>query len=255
MKYCIISKKDFKTSEIVLKLQNSIIHDYDEQTPDYVIAIGGDGTLIGAVHQYPNAIIFGVHTGHLGFYSNYVLEDLDLLINDINKGDFMVESVDLLKCDIKTMEESFVDYSINEMTIIMPPRTLILDIYIDDVKFERFRGTGVCVSTAYGSTAYNKSLNGAVLDPSLKSFQLTEIAGINSNAYRTLSSPLVLSKNRRVLLKANENEDVYVTIDNKSYDLKKFVQAEISLVEKQIKLAKHSNVHFAERIIRTFLEK
>ncbi len=54
--------------------------------PELVIAVGGDGTIIKASHQYPNAVIFGVHTGHLGFYANYGVEDVEVLIDNIILG-------------------------------------------------------------------------------------------------------------------------------------------------------------------------
>ena len=46
--------------------------------------------------------------------------------------------------------------------------------------FERFRGDGLCVSTPTGSTAYNKSLGGAVVHPTLDVLQLTEVSSINN---------------------------------------------------------------------------
>ena len=62
---------------------------------------------------------------------------------------------------------------------------MVADIIINHVPFERFRGDGVTVSTPTGSTAYNKSLGGAVLHPTIEALQLTEIASLNNRVYRT----------------------------------------------------------------------
>ncbi len=255
MKYTIVAKKDEKSLNLVQRLRNQIKLEYNSNQADIVIAVGGDGTFIKAVHQYPKAIIFGLHTGHLGFYSNYTEADLELLINDINNKEYQIDLLDGLCCKIEDKKQEIVEYALNEMTIIMPPRTLILDVYIDDQQLETFRGTGFCISTAFGSTAYNKSLHGAVVDPSLKAFQLTEIAGINSNQYRTLSSPLLLAENRVVTLTAKELEQVTITIDNLSYNLDQFYQAKIILEKSKFKVAYHEHPHFTDRIKRTFLEK
>ena len=55
---------------------------------------------------------------------------------------------------------------------------MVADVIINRVHFERFRGDGISVSTPTGSTAYNKSLGGAVLHPTIEALQVTEIASL-----------------------------------------------------------------------------
>lgn len=253
MKYCIFCKNDDFSLEIKDKLFKSIKLEYSEETPDIVVVVGGDGTLINASHKHPKAIIFGLHTGHLGFYANYTVADIEVMIDDINNGNYQIDEIDALCCEVRSDSDDILSFALNEMTIIMPPHTLILDVFIDDEKLETFRGTGLCISTAYGSTAYNKSLHGAVVDPAIKTIQITEIAGLNSNAYRTLSSSFVLAKERVITLKSIDNVDVYVTIDNLSYNLHNFKSAKITLKEKSLKLGYHNKTSHLERIKRTFL--
>lgn len=255
MKYYIFSKSDEISKNIETYIKNKILLPFDNENPNIVIAVGGDGTFISAVHKYPNAIIFGLHTGHLGFYSNYTTSDVDILIEDINNNSFKYDSIDLIKCEINTTNDTIIDYAVNEMTIIMPPRTLILDVCIDDKKLETYRGTGFCISTPYGSTAYNKSLHGAVVDPEISCFQMTEIAGINSNSYRTLGSPLLLSAKRTITLNSLKPESIYITIDNISYTLNNFEFAKVQLADMKIKVAYHNKPYYIDRLKRTFLEE
>ena len=53
----------------------------DDKEPDVVISIGGDGTLLSAFHHYENRLdkirFVGVHTGHLGFYTDWRDEEVD----------------------------------------------------------------------------------------------------------------------------------------------------------------------------------
>ena len=254
MKYWIVHKNDASSLEIKNVLLKKIKLELDSNNPQIVIVIGGDGTFISAVHQYPNSIFFGVHTGHLGFFSNYTLNDVEKLVEDINNTTYKIEKIDVLECVLATTEQTFNAFSINEMTIITPPKTLILDVEIDDKKLETFRGTGLCISTACGSTAYNKSLHGAVLDPKLQAFQMVEIAGINSNQYRTLGSPILLASDRVVTLKTKQEEEVFVTIDHLSYHLQNFQSAKISLINEKISIAHSKENDFIERLRRTFLK-
>lgn len=255
MKYAIVAKEDTKTQEIKEKVLASVKLLYDEENPDIVIALGGDGTIIRAFHKYPKATIFGLHTGHLGFYANYGVSDLDTMINDINKNEYKTDDISLISCEIETLDgEKITDCAINELTIITLLRTMMVDVFIDDIFFERYRGTGLCISTTTGSTAYNKSLNGSVIDSTLNVIQITEIAGINSNAYRTISSPVVLNGNRTIKLSyVSSFDNVFITVDHISYNIKNFKTLYIKYKGDSVKMACHKHEGFLERINRTFL--
>ncbi len=162
--------------------------------------------------------------------------------------------MDLLTCNIIDSENNKIEMNaLNEITIMTPPRTLILDVYINDQFFEKFRGTGMCISTPSGSTAYNKSLHGSVIDSTVKCMQLTEIAGINSNAYRTLSSPLVLSHKKRIHLSSNLPQQVFITVDHISHTFKHFKKLEVFYNNQNLRMAYYKKEEFLERINRTFL--
>ena len=71
---------------------------------------------------------------------------------------------------------------------------MVADVSINGTFLERFRGDGITVSTPTGSTAYNKSIGGAVLHPTVEAFQMTEIASLNNRVYRTLGSSAIIPK-------------------------------------------------------------
>ena len=256
MTYCIITRDDSKSKSITNELKAKIKAKYDEENPKCVIAVGGDGTLLRAFHSYPNSIIFGLHTGHLGFYSNYLVSDIDEIAEEINNESYNIEEIDLLEVEfVDGFGNHYHDKALNEVTIVGPTRTLRLDVYIGNILFEHFRGTGFCISTPTGSTAYNKSLNGSVIDPSLKCLQLTEIAAINSNAYRTISSPMVLGIDKVIKLKADNpaNHNAFVTVDDKPYSLDSFNEMKVYSSSRKLKMAYHKRQDFLSRISRTFL--
>ncbi len=253
MKYVIVSSTSLDSTDIVNKLRKEIRLEYDEKNPDYVITVGGDGTILKAFHQYNDKIIFAINAGHLGFYTNYKIDDLDILINNLNNNTFKVNELNLLNVIFKINNKLISLDALNEITIISPLRTLISDIEIDDRLFETFRGSGLCISTPTGSTAYNKSLHGAVIDFNIEAFELTEIASINSSSYKTLGSPIVFSKNRKIKIKMIDNDEAYITIDNLSYKLKDKQIIEVKMSDNKLKIAFDSNEGFAKRLKRTFL--
>lgn len=254
MRYSLVVKDSIESMDIAKKLKDKIDGDYVEKNPDIAIAIGGDGTILEAVHRYKDSIIFGIHTGHLGFFANYSDNDVDVLINDINNNEYKVDYLDSLVAKFKYNGKEAEEFAINEFTIVSPQRTLRLSVSIDGEQFESFRGTGFCISTPYGSTAYNKSLDGSVIDPSLSTIQLTEIAAINSNSYKTLSSPLVLSSKRTIEFETkNDNVNISLTADHIYYDLKKFDSITIESKAKTIKMAYHHQESFLKRINRSFI--
>jgi len=252
MKYTIYSRKqDEITLGIVDEIKKSIKLEYDEKNPDIVITVGGDGTIIRAVNKYINlvdkVIFFGVKTGHLGFYTNFTKDSINELIDMINNNKFEIETHSLLEWQTN----KYSGYAINEVTIINPTSTQIVDVFIDNEKFETVRGTGLCISTPNGSTAFNKSLDGPVVDHSLECIILNEIASINSNAYRSLNSPLVLSTNHKLELKfGNAN---FLTSDHLKFELDGNDYVRCVLSKKKVKFAKRDNTLFLDRIKKAFL--
>ena len=113
--------------------------------------------------------------------------------------------------------------------------------------FERFRGDGLTVSTPTGSTAYNKSLGGAVLHPTIEALQLTEIASLNNRVYRTLGSSIIVPKKDKIELIPTRNDYHTISVDNSVYSFRN-----IERIEYQID---HHKIHFVASPSHTsFLE-
>lgn len=256
MSYAIVTKEDEKSYKIRDFLIDKIKDEYDETKPTKVITVGGDGTFLKAVHMFEknidNIVFFIYNTGHLGYFSNYDDDSLNALIEQVNSNEYKVSQYSMLDYKINTSDGITEGRALNEVTIINPTRTLMLDVFMDNVLLEHFRGTGVCISTPAGSTAYNKSLGGAVIDASLDAFQVTEIASINSKIFHTLSSPLVLSKCHEVEFKSEGNSTIWITVDSKSININNFNSIAITLSDKKISYAKNG-ITLIKRLIKNFI--
>ncbi|HEL1999226.1 NAD kinase [Streptococcus suis] len=211
------------------------------KNPDIVISIGGDGMLLSAFHKYEKLIdrvrFVGIHTGHLGFYTDYRDFEVDKLIENLKLDTGARVSYPILNVKVKMTDGRIVEArALNEATVKRLSKTMVADIIINNVPFERFRGDGISVSTPTGSTAYNKSLGGAVLHPTIEALQIAEVASLNNRVYRTLGSSIVVPKKDKIVIEPKHSDRYSIAVDNKT-----FVYDSIESIEYQID---NSKIHF-----------
>ncbi|TFV04868.1 NAD kinase [Streptococcus sp. LYSM12] len=211
------------------------------KNPDIVISIGGDGMLLSAFHKYEAMMdrvrFVGIHTGHLGFYTDYRDFEVDELIENLKLDAGARVSYPILHVRVKLINgHEIVMRALNEATIKRLSKTMVADVFINKVPFERFRGDGISVSTPTGSTAYNKSLGGAVLHPTIEALQIAEVASLNNRVYRTLGSSIVVPKKDKIVIEPKHDDKYSISIDNRT-----FVYDNIEQIEYQID---HSKIHF-----------
>ncbi len=94
------------------------------------------------------------------------------------------------------------------------------------------------------------------MDPLLPCFQVTEIASLNNNRYRTLGSPFILSGERKLTIEVIQDGNDYpiIGLDNEAFPIQNIQSVEIQLSSKKIKTIKLKNNTFWDRVKRTFLE-
>ncbi|MEG0264596.1 MAG: NAD kinase [Erysipelotrichaceae bacterium] len=253
-KFAFITKKDIKSQRIqnqITKALEEANWELDKDHPQLVFSIGGDGTLLYGVHHYidnlDDIMFVGIHTGTLGFFTDYTENEVDICIQDVLNNEPTIFTSRLLQIDIKGKADKSL-YALNEMRIENVIRTQILNISIDDEFFETCRGTGVCLSTQAGSTAYNRSLRGAVIENGLSVLQLCEITGIQHKLYRSLGVPYILSDNRIVSFESNEFDEALLCYDHLHVSLKEVEKVICKLSNKQVHFARYRPYSYLKRI-------
>lgn len=246
------------------KVEDKLIHqklscfENDEINPDIVFSFGGDGTMLGSIRRYQhlgdNVRFIGINTGRLGFYTDFKINDIDYIIEMLINKNFETTKFSLLEYNIKTKEKEVVGLALNEIAITNPIHTQIIDVYIAGELFEVFRGTGFLISTPSGSTAYNKSLGGSIIEPSIKAIQLTEIASINNRVYKTLSSPLVLSKDTVIELRSENYDNIYLSVDGNYLQLDNIISISGKLSNREVTFIVKKNRSFLHRVKRAFID-
>ncbi|MBH0170565.1 MAG: NAD kinase [Bacillota bacterium] len=262
MKFAIVSKGDNKSNILTEKIRAYLEEFelvYEEEEPEIVITVGGDGTLLHAFHHYVHRIdktaFVGVHTGHLGFFADWLPEEVEKLVIHIAKTPFQIVEYPLLEVTVRYIdgldEKRYL--AVNECTVKSVEGSLVMDVEIKGEKFETFRGDGLCISTPSGSTAYNKALGGAIIHPSLASIQLSEMASINNRVFRTIGSPLVLPQHHTCILKPVNDVDFHITIDHRFLVQKKVKSIQYRVAEEKIRFARFRPFPFWKRVKESFV--
>ncbi|MDV6377534.1 NAD kinase [Sporosarcina sp. GW1-11] len=244
-----------KYVEKILKKEGFLLTN-DHTKANLVISIGSDGTFLQAVRKTdfrPDCLYLGLSLkGAHGVYCDFKYDEISTLILALRQNNLEERHYPLLEVTINQHKPFFClnEFSIRSAII----RTFVMDIYIDDLLFETFLGDGLIISTPTGSTAYNKSVRGAVIDPLLPCFQVTELASVNNNRYRTLGTSFILSGNRKLTLniKPDGNEFPSTAADNEAIGVNQVRKVEAVLSKRVIRTAKLTDNSFFEKVQRTF---
>ena len=258
----IYSKRDEETLNKKLVVENALMHEgfsitVDDKEAHIIISLGSDGAFLQAVQKtgfrqdcfYAGISVKEKH----GLYCDFYYNNLPEMINAIQSTELDVRSYPLIEVKI---DNHCPFYCLNEFSIRSTIiKTLVSDITIDDNYFETFRGDGLIISTPSGSTAYNKSVGGAVVDPQIKCFQVTELASVNTNEYRTLGSSFVLGGERKLQLHLHQDGNHFPSMasDNEAFGIRKVEKIDIELSQKTINTIKLKNNSFWEKVQRIFL--
>lgn len=162
---------------------------------ELLVCIGGDGSTLESIHKFgfPKVPIVGINTGHLGFFQEIHPTQLDEFILNYKEGRYRLQPLATVKAHVSVGKDTFLHRGLNEIVIKSGGSSSAhLNISIDGSFIERFSGDGILIASPAGSTAYNYSLGGAIVDPRLRLLQVTPIAPMNTTAYRSFTSSLLL---------------------------------------------------------------
>ncbi|WP_152657336.1 NAD kinase [Oceanobacillus sp. CFH 90083] len=222
-----------------------------------IVSFGGDGTFLQAVRQTgfrQDCIYTGITDDEqIGLYCDFSITRFEEMIDAVSNNKIEVRRFPTIKVRVDG-ENPF--YCLNEVSLRSSIiKTIVIDVKIDDEHFETFRGDGMVVSTPTGSTGYSKSAHGAVIDPLLSSFQVSEVASLNNNSYRTLGSSFILSQERKLQLEVIQDGNDYpiISLDNEAWPVQRIHHVDIEMDETLVKTVKLKNNTFWNRVQRTFL--
>ena len=213
-------------SKINEKIQNSQICSIDNPPLDIDLAIiiGGDGTFLKASRFYSDTDIpiLGFNVGRLGYLSQALPNEIDIVINKLKNKEYLIENRLMLKAGNYKALNDIVIKGLN------CSRTSTLDLYINDKKLCSYVADGLIVATPTGSTAYSLSAGGPIISPSVDCFLIIPICPHTLN-----TRPIVIPSNEKITIKTfEENQKLNISFDG---------QVDIVL-DNEIKIEKNENI-------------
>lgn len=150
----------------------------DDFQADLVVSLGGDGTFLrtAAWVGAKEIPIVGVNTGHLGYLTALPIERLPHLLEMIERDDFIIERRSLIEVTEPALP--FCPYALNEVTVFKEASASMITAHveIDDMTLADYHADGLIISTPTGSTAYNLSAGGPIIQPTLDVVVVTPLA-------------------------------------------------------------------------------
>ena len=256
-----INKESKKDKEFLLnKLKNHNILVTEELTndTDLIFCVGGDGTLLKLVQklEFPTIPICGLNTGHLGFFQEIDSTNIDVFLDNFLKDDIIIQPYNIVKADIKVDGKTITHHALNEFVIRGTTNNLVhLGISINDSFIENFSGDGILISSPAGSTAYNYSLSGSLVDPRLNLIQVTPMAPMNTSAYRSLTSSILIPATDRIILKPQDSrsETLKILFDGEDEKYDNIEELSFILSKRKINLVLFGNLTFWDKVKEKFL--
>ncbi len=165
-----------------LKQQYPLI-EFNDKKPEVVIVLGGDGTILEAARYYQKIqpILFGLNLGHVGFLSA-AREPKNFLsaLRLFWQGKFTISERMMLAAEVSRNGKAVAKVeAMNDISVQNLLGMAELEVGVEGHPFQYIHGSGVLVSTATGSTAYNLSAHGPIVMPNIECFIITELLDHN----------------------------------------------------------------------------
>lgn len=254
-------KKSIETKEILIKKlieSGFFVSEKIEENTELIISIGGDGSFLKTIQdfKFPSIPMVVINTGHLGFFAEFDPDEIDEFIDLYKNNNYKIQEVYPLKASIYTKESSKDIHAVNEIVIkSVCSRTLHLDLRVNKNKIQNFSGDGMLISTPIGSTAYNYSAGGSIIDPSLDILQLTPLAPMNTVVYRSFTSSIVLSAKSTINIvpEYRFENSILVVVDGNEYRFNDITDIKIERSNLKLKFLKRYDFEFWKRVSEKFL--
>ena len=215
---------------------------------DFLLSIGGDGTLLKAVTYVRESEIpiMGINTGRLGFISSVSADQIDDAITDILKGNYKINERTLL--ELSTNKNLFKDknFALNEVAVSKKDTSSMIriDAYVDDEFLNTYWADGLVVSTPTGSTGYSLSCGGPIIMPGTNNIIITPNAPHNLNV-----RPIVIDDNSVIKLKVEDRDQLaLVSLDSRSRAFDSETELIIKKASFKTKLVQPQNNSFTKTI-------
>jgi len=226
MKIGIVSRTDKKEALELTKKIIELLNNYDVfidesmkeyfemktiERVDFIVTIGGDGTILRTVEKYKDTPLLPVNMGTHGYLTEITPKDYQKIPGILEKHRIEERSKLVVMKDGKILGEV-----LNEVIMRAKEPTKVANFLLKyDNKEETILGDGVIVATPTGSTAYSLSAGGPIVHIKTKAIVITPLASLNRK-----NLPTVIPDNFELKIK-NLGRDSYLVLDGVNFGVLK----------------------------------
>ncbi len=196
--------KDFATTEKVRRflsgkgIECTVKKDEQDAIPeetDCILVLGGDGTMLQAVretHSRKRIPLLGINLGRLGYLTEVEPDGLEAALEQLLLGDYDLESRMMLNGTVyRKSGESANGWALNDIVISKTESQQVISflLYVNRKLLNRYLADGMIVTTPTGSTGYNLSAGGPIVEPGARLIVVTPICPHTMNQRSIVLSP------------------------------------------------------------------
>ncbi len=227
------------------------VEDYMLQTGkmiDFALSVGGDGTFLttASLVGHLDIPILGINCGHLGYLAEVQTNDIDAVLEQLITNDYTIEQRRMLEVSCQHEGKVASPYALNEIAVLKSGLSsmITIDVTLNGEFLHKYKADGLLMATPTGSTAYNLSVGGPLLDPHVSAIILTPVATHSLNI-----RPLVVLDDSKIDVKiSSRNGNFLLSVDGRSQILNHDIQLHIERSQRTIKLVRIQGQNFMQSL-------
>lgn len=215
---------------------------------DVTLSIGGDGTLLrtARVVAKKNVPILGINTGHLGYLAEANVSEIERVIDELYEGRYKIGRRTMLEISNNCGVHIDNYLALNEVAILRQDACSMLAMrtWVNGIDLTTYRGDGLIISTPTGSTAYNLSVGGPLIEPTAHVLALSPIS-----AHSLTMRPLIVRDDSVIEVETESRTRQYiVSLDGEVHSLPSGTAITIRKSDIFIKVIETLNHNFADTL-------
>jgi NAD+ kinase len=215
---------------------------------DFVLSVGGDGTLLEAVTFVREKLIplLGINTGRLGFLATTQRDQIQAAVNDLYEGRYVSDDRSLIRLESPGDVFNDESFGLNEFTILKKDTSsmIVVHTYINGEYLNSYWADGLIISTPTGSTGYSLSCGGPLVLPDSNNLIIAPISPHNLNV-----RPMVVSDDSVISFKVEgRSKNILIALDSRSKSVPVSTMLKVKKEQFKARLVKLPNSNFFETL-------
>ncbi len=215
---------------------------------DFAISVGGDGTFLTTASMvgHLDIPILGINCGHLGYLAEVQTDNVDVILDQLINNQYTIEKRSVLEVSSSKGGKIASPFALNEVAVLKSGLSsmITVEVTLNGEFLHSYKADGLLIATPTGSTAYNLSVGGPLLDPHVNAIILSPVATHSLNI-----RPLVVLDDSKIDLKiSSRNGNFMVSVDGRSQVLNQDIHLHVERSARTIKLVRVEGQTFMQSL-------